>query len=153
MARKAQLIALREFEAMLREKLLDDVLEIGDKKFDRWKPPHELSRKVDKDLGKINFDWENYDLVKVDQLFNALPVAWFYAGGDWQYPVHFIIYWSGKEFRGYIPENGNVYNKKTKAAYGEEYEYGEEDVDTEHLNEEPDFKLMEQDIINRIQIV
>lgn len=41
------------------------------------------------------------------------------AGGDWEEPVFFIIYfdWDGKS-RLYIPENGNVFCKEHRCAYG-----------------------------------
>lgn len=58
----------------------------------------------------------------MDNGFTFLGVT---AGGDWEEPVFFIIYFDGKGLRGYIPENGNTYNKITKTAFGSE---GESDV-------------------------
>jgi hypothetical protein len=40
------------------------------------------------------------------------------AGGDWEIPVHFIIYWDGKKLRCYTPTKGNLWNTTTKTAYG-----------------------------------
>lgn len=33
-------------------------------------------------------------------------------------PIYGAIYWDGKEFRGYVPESGNVYNTMTKECFG-----------------------------------
>ncbi|MDB5036981.1 MAG: hypothetical protein JWQ35_509 [Bacteriovoracaceae bacterium] len=44
------------------------------------------------------------------------------AGGDWENPVFFIIYWDGKALRGYIPTKGNLWNTDTKQAYGNDEE-------------------------------
>ena len=49
----------------------------------------------------------------------AFPVAWCACGGDWENPLAFVLYIGQKgELRAYIPKDGNVYNKKEKAAYG-----------------------------------
>jgi len=50
------------------------------------------------------------------------------AGGDWEIPVHFIIYWDGKKLRCYIPTEGNLWNTTTKTAYG-----NDEDADSENI--------------------
>lgn len=47
------------------------------------------------------------------------------CGGDWEIPVHFLIYWSEKEQRlkGFFPKgDSNTYNTKYNCAYGSEYE-------------------------------
>lgn len=91
-----------------------------------------LSSKIDKDLDKIKFDRENFeahnddhthglgygDLCGINQLPNGLTFIGCAAGGDWEYPVFFIIYWDGKQYRAYIPEDGNIFNKTSRAAYG-----------------------------------
>lgn len=88
--------------------------------------------KLAKDLGKVQFDFENYSyqaehkkykedpnsLMGFQQLENGLCFCGCYAGGDWEWPVYFIVYHDGNEFRGYIPKNGNPWNTDTKTAYG-----------------------------------
>ena len=44
------------------------------------------------------------------------------AGGDWEYPVNFAIYYDGKSLRGYVPRYCNSYNLKTKQAFGNDYD-------------------------------
>lgn len=93
------------------------------------------------------------------------------AGGDWQEPVFFIIYWDGKDFRGYIPKDGNLWNYKYNFAIGD----GEDGEDFEFLKSlNPSFveidsdgdgwrvdnlydlmrdeEKMKIDIVNRIQV-
>lgn len=48
-------------------------------------------------------------------------------GGDWEKPVHAIIYWSEKDqtMKGFFPlDKGNIYNAKEETAYGSEMESG-----------------------------
>ena len=95
---------------------------------------------IHKDLSKIIFDQENcdadedertqdgtiYDLVGYHTLDNKLTFLGVVAGGDWESPLFYIIYWDGKKLRGYIPTEGNPWNKETKTAYGSEMERGEQ---------------------------
>lgn len=94
--------------------------------------------KVRADLSKINVDFENAEEFGTEDSYShlpglenldgyemigsgpsAFPVLWCAGGGDWEFPLVFILYIGQKgELRAYIPENGNVYNKKEKAAYG-----------------------------------
>lgn len=93
------------------------------------------SATIYKDLSKIEVDTENVDYIGkyempgteslepfeliTDNNDNAFPAAWCACGGDWENPLVFVLYIGKKgELRAYIPEYGNVYNKKTKAAYG-----------------------------------
>jgi len=83
---------------------------------------------VKKDLKKCKFDFENHEvspelwtpqrLMGLVTLNNGLTFWGQSAGGDWEVPVFFILYWDGKKVRGYIPNEGNHWNKKTKMAYG-----------------------------------
>jgi hypothetical protein len=93
--------------------------------------------KLTKDLEKVIFDDENTTcdqdgfmgdakLCGFHTLDNGLTFLGVLEGGDWEYPVFFIIYYDGKELRGYIPEDGNMYNKVFKTAFGSEGEYGPE---------------------------
>lgn len=85
-----------------------------------------LTPTVEKDLNKVKFDCENLYAESDDSdiflgyqtLSNGLTYLGIYAGGDWETPLYFIIYWDGKKLRGYIPEDGNLYNTDTKKAYG-----------------------------------
>jgi hypothetical protein len=88
-----------------------------------WLGLDTLTSKVEKDLKKVDFDTENLDaegftLTGFQTLDNGFTFLGIHAGGDWEQPIFFIIYWDGKELRGYIPEDGNVYNTKTKTAFG-----------------------------------
>jgi len=49
---------------------------------------------------------------------NGMIYAGIMAGGDWECPVFWIIYWDGKRLRGYVPTDGNPYNTDTMEAYG-----------------------------------
>ena len=95
-----------------------------------------LTAKVSGDISKIDFSLENCYCYPEDLDFhddpnearfvgfktlpNGMEYLGIYAGGDWELPVHFIVYWSGKEFRAYVPTDGNTFNEKTKTAYGSE---------------------------------
>ena len=120
--------------------------------------PYDLPSQVEKDLSKINFDFENYDFEEgyseypcgFRTLPNGVPVLFVNAGGDWEHPICFILYWDGKKIRGYIPEDGNVFNRKQKCAYGSE-ENGE-DIDFETLPK-PDSNAIINDIMKRIIVI
>lgn len=64
-----------------------------------------------------NNDWIGYH--EMDNGFTFLGCA---AGGDWEYPVHFAVYYDGKSLRGYVPRYYNSYNLKTKQAFGNDYD-------------------------------
>lgn len=95
--------------------------------------------KIKDDLDKVKFDWENfycdksnndpsnndYSVMGIWTTVSGIPVLGCMAGGDWEHPVYFVIYPENKTtLRGYIPKEGNTWNKKTKTAYGSEEEYG-----------------------------
>jgi hypothetical protein len=65
-----------------------------------------------------------------------------------------ILYIDNKnKVRGYIPTEGNVFDKKNKAAYGN-YEFEERESFEEFIEEHPfDMNIMTEDIKNRIQPV
>lgn len=89
--------------------------------------------KIKKDLSKVDFDFENVDVgddgYLSDTGFHTLSNGFSYllcgAGGDWETPVGFIIYWDGKFLRGYVPTLGNTFNLKFKCAFGSEENYDE----------------------------
>ena len=86
------------------------------------------TKKFNDDVSKIDFDFENYDVVKIID-HDGAPIEICYAGGDWEYPIKFALYWDGKHFRGYVPEKGNLYNIKRKSALGNY----DEDEDVENV--------------------
>lgn len=156
MARKAKLVTLD----FLKEKL-KYLLEEEDDNGDEF--PYNLPKKMEKDLSKIKFDFENYEYGEYgymnypcgyEVLENGLPVLFVNAGGDWETPICFIIYWDGSDLRAYIPNNGNVYNRKEKCAYGSEndpeaYEEEMEEAEEKGCNADE----IRKDIINRIEII
>lgn len=128
--------------------------------------------KVCKDLAKINVDFEN--VVSFDSEYaythlpglesmegyemigegdSAFPVLWCCGGGDWEYPLVFILYiGQNGELRGYFPEDGNVYNHADKAAYGN----NDDDPSFEEDQDNPlmrfDETKMREDVSNRIVV-
>ena len=81
--------------------------------------------KLVKDI-KVQFDTENFfsesernvDICGLHTLPSGLTFHGFYAGGDWESPVFFIVYFDGKKLRAYVPTDGNPWNTTTKRAYG-----------------------------------
>ena len=155
MGRLLKLIDLEEFK-----KKIDKLMSHEDF-------PYNMGSKIDKDLSKIQFDWENYEVLELKTSFPGCHYQLMYAGGDWEYPVYFMIYWDGKNLRAYIPEEGNTYDKEYKTAYGSQTDtelydkkYGhldcsdplKPDFDTGEASE-PDFNKMELDFYKRIEII
>lgn len=96
--------------------------------------------KIGKDLAKVNFDFENsyyHDNDSWgDNLYGPMQIGDLSfiscsAGGDWEFPVYFIIYLDKdkKTFRGYIPNNGNPWNRDTNTAFG-----NDDDADSKFLS-------------------
>ena len=86
----------------------------------------ETFTKLRKDISKISFDFENYEVEpNVYVTVFGVPYLRCFAGGDWEIPVRFFVYFDGKDLRGYIPTKGNTFNRKTKRAIGN----GLEDTD------------------------
>ena len=88
-----------------------------------------LTPTVRKDLAKVQFDLENFDAsddesaafgVKLGyhQLDNGMSFLGMRPGGDWEHPVYMIVYYDGRQLRGYIPTDGNPWNTATRKAYG-----------------------------------
>ncbi|MNM47666.1 hypothetical protein D3C81_586380 [compost metagenome] len=134
---------------------------------------------------EIEFDLENVELDEDDDNLGVQTIGDFnyigiIAGGDWENPVFFILFIdeTGK-IAGYVPEDGNIYNKKLKSAFGnnherEDYifgedrkmskkriEYNDEDAAKEQYgvtedeiqNIEFDFDKMKKEIKNKIEVV
>lgn len=124
---------------------------------------YDASAPANKDVKKIDFDFENSgattefydkDIDKHSQLTDGTAIVWAYAGGDWEFPVQFILYLDPKnKIRAYIPSDGNVYCHKCKCAYGTcECEDSPEEFDDDFYEQMIDFDKMMVDINNRIQI-
>jgi DNA 3'-phosphatase len=111
----------------------------------------ELSSQISKDLKKLNFDFENLseksgefsnsDFVGYHELENGLSFLGIMAGGDWETPVFFIIYWDGKALRAYIPTDGNPWNTDTHEAYG-----NDEDADVKNIRKR--YRLSKDDEVD-----
>lgn len=130
---------------------------------------HILKEKLDKDL-KVEFDLENTDAegdmcgykTLKDTGMTYLGVT---AGGDWEHPVFFVVYWDGKKIRGYVPTNGNPWNTTTKQAYGNDdaadlkdakKRWPQEYVGVENFDSAQcdfDWNTIKHDIIGRIKPV
>lgn len=121
-------------------------------------------KKVKKDLEKIIFDFENvyypHDSTTNEKFLGIQQIGDFtfygcWAGGDWEFPVYFILYWDGKNVRGYIPEKGNTFDTKWRTAYGsqdnrENWTGTQEDTQPKK-SPIPNFDLMISDILQRIK--
>jgi len=117
-----------------------------------------LTSQVEKDLSKVEFDTENIDCTPAPNVmyggllgYHTLDIGLTFfgvlAGGDWESPVFFIIYWDGKKLRGYIPKNGNAWNHNTHEAFG-----NDDEADVEFLGyEASEFKESEEAIVSDIK--
>ena len=127
-----------------------------------------LTPQIEKDLKKCEFDTENVEIAGGDfygvklglqTLSNGFTFLGIVSGGDWEKPIFWIIYFDGSKLRAYIPDNGNVWNKKMKSAFGNysedvkaaEEQYGIEGYEGSHNLPKHDWKLIEQDILERIK--
>jgi len=134
-------------------------------KWDSNIPYKHLTKQIEEDLRKVNFDCENISAdpkdsntpgyIGLNTLPNGLTYLGVTAGGDWENPLFFAIYWDGAKLRGYIPESGNPWNTDTKRAYG-----NDEDSDEKNLRKRGyssrddaqfDFSKISEDMQNRIQ--
>lgn len=117
------------------------------------------NKRICKDLSKVDFDWENYTRPEDDygfsnypygfeEIASLFPIYWGSAGGDWEFPVCYILYWDG-ELRGYIPREGNAWNTKTNMSWNNENSKGE--GDEEEIAKSIDKNLMVKDILRRIK--
>ena len=125
-------------------------------------------KKVEFDLENImDKDSENWDGADTKLLgfhtVNGKSFCGLFGGGDWEFPVFFILYCDGKDIRAYIPEKGNVYNKDLKSAIGNNededdaycrktYNRSYEEVETGPLFEAYDWDAILADIDNRLQL-
>ena len=84
-----------------------------------WKKEHKNSLKdLFNDISKVKWDPENVDYIGDLRDYNGMPYVIVSAGGDWEIPVIFMVYWDGNKFRGYIPTKGNTFDRQRKEALG-----------------------------------
>lgn len=84
--------------------------------------PEELHQMMD-DLGKVEFDFENCGASPAKiQTYDGTSFIKCYAGGDWECPVTFFVYWDGSRFRAYVPVYGNAINRDINRAFGNDDE-------------------------------
>lgn len=115
--------------------------------------------KISTDLRKIDVSTENVLLEAERMTKDGVPYLEMRIGGDWECPVVAIVYYDGKNLRGYIPTKGNSYNHKAKAAFGNDEEgdpieakrqFGKENY--EHGDQiSPDMTEVASDIEARIE--
>jgi hypothetical protein len=158
MARKAPIITLDELKAKL-DKYINPDLDGDDF-------PYNLPEAVHKDIAKVEFDFENWSvgfsiytgkdeegfsdyLAGYCTLPSGIPVLLMNAGGDWEFPICFAIYFDGKGLRAYIPEDGNSYNKKLKSAWGNN---SDEDIEDDEAAKLVDRLAILNDINTRITV-
>ncbi len=145
-------------EEELRIKITNSVIE--DEDHDLYDPIHykNLTPTVEKDLSKVEFDTENIDaedgyyenhrkVVGYHTLDNGFTFLGVIAGGDWEWPVFFCIYWDGSKLRGYIPTEGNLWNTDTNRAYGNDEESDEENIQKRFPGADPDDLQLDPDKI------
>ena len=80
------------------------------------------------DICKIDFDLENTSIDPKENFSMSNAETWLgpQKFGDLSVigviadPVAFVVYHDGKEFRAYVPKDGNSYDLKSKAAGGNE---------------------------------
>jgi hypothetical protein len=138
-------------------KKVKDVMEREDKNgYDKY--PYVLPKQIEKDLKKVNFDFENYTCFDDTDGYSDYPIGhkeiapnfhifFVNAGGDWEYPICFIFYWGDDKLRAYIPSDGNAWNKKEKCAYGSE---DNTDYEEDVPNNLHDMEVSEEKMITEI---
>lgn len=117
-----------------------------------------------KDLSKVGFDLENIGTARWGTgpfvMVNGVPMLFAWAGGDWEWPVHFVLYVDPQhQVRGYVPQDGNRYNRATKQAYGNDDEADELDLqqhfgtdDWNYATTDAEHTAMLADVAQRVQV-
>lgn len=76
------------------------------------------------------------------RMFGNIPGVGCMTGGDWEWPVFFVIYLgTDGELYSYIPREGNCYNFETKAAFGNNDEEDEEFLSKWLSENKPELKI------------
>ena len=109
---------------------------------------------LDKDLKKINFDFENFEHEDSGcgfRMIGDIPVLACFAGGDWENPIAFFIYLDPKmKLRAYIPIDGNCFNIDKKSAFGNNGFYDLSDWDEKFDTAHKAFKGCDEDVASRV---
>lgn len=120
--KRGKIMTTRNFAPISIEELKAKIDAVGDR--------YELQDVLKDDL-KVEFGFENFDQKRVPNHCvadtslmgyhseaNGFTYLGCSAGDDSDYPLFFVVYWDGNKLRAYIPTEGNLWNKKTKKAYG-----------------------------------
>lgn len=120
---------VRFFVPISKEELSEKVWIIATDEDNNFEPYNLLGyirKDIKVDFSTENFYYEKEKFIKFDLGINILDnglTCWIMrSGGDWEAPVYFIVYWDGKNIRGYVPKDGNPWNTDTKQAYGNDEE-------------------------------
>jgi len=101
--------------------------------------------KFDTENVQANNEWDDlpnvYGFHTLGNRFTFVGVG---AGGDWEVPITFIVYWDGKKLRGYIPTEGNPWNTDTKEAYGNNEELDEKNFIKRFVTSKEDKKAFKE---------
>ena len=112
------------------------------------------------DWTTVEFSPENVSVVGERVTTGGVPYIMILAGGDWETRVACVIYFDGEDMRGYVPKDGNSYNRMTKSAFGN---FGDDHaacerqyrVRLEHREDmravAPDMALVEHDVATCIK--
>ena len=92
--------------------------------------PYKILNKFYDDMSKINIDSENMESIGDIRITKSgIPYVLCFKCGDWECSVLFMVYFDGKNVRGYIPTKGNCINTKTKKALEADSAYIESDFE------------------------
>ena len=167
-SRETIAMKLADFEKKLKNEILINLVSIG------WNEDEAKDVIDTKDLGiyaidiidaskdfSVNFNWGNIfageSYMNIDSKDgNLSEILGFHeengfcwlginAGGNWEKPLFFIIYYDGKTFRGYVPLLGNVFNSMNMKALGNN------DGDDSY-KAEGSVKLMKEDFLTTMAI-
>jgi hypothetical protein len=58
------------------------------------------------DFENMSLENEKETLIGLHTLYNGLTFLGITAGGDWEHPIFFIVYFDGKDFKPYVPKYG-----------------------------------------------
>ena len=144
MARYFAPISLRDFRAKIDEIWDGEMYGLN-----------RLTPQIKNDLEKVEFDMENAsisdafcwkndkNLLGYQELDNGMMLLGANCGGDWETPIYFCIYFSGKELRAYIPKNGNTWNPLNHKALGNDVEGSDTDYVRSLFPNIPDLDIEE----------
>lgn len=113
-------------------------------------------------MNGVNVDFENvafsskYDVpgaesLKLVEMIGDFPVAWCACGGDWEMPLVFCIYVNSYgRLVGYIPKDGNAFNKDYMCAFGSEPWEKLLDEDEAEKRHKADVELLRAEVKNEM---